>query len=319
MPVPEPSRGEALVRVRAVTICPSDWRMYVDGHAGGVRPERPIIQGHEFCGEVVALGPGATGPAPGTRVAVEPTWPCGRCDMCAAGRGNICRNVRFPSFPPVDGALAEFIVCPAEALCPVPEEMTDAEAALTEPLGVSLHALTLADPAPGASLCVLGAGVIGIGVLLLARRMGLGAPTVVEPVAARRRWVEERVQATAAASWQEPAQSGYEADVVMECSGDNEALDQAVHLCKPGGRIVVVGIPRDERITFDMSIARRRELTVIFCRRSFGELPECVRLLSSREVDFRDLPLRFYPLERAAEALAVTGVPGDFFRAVVLP
>ncbi len=321
IPRPRPRPGEALIRVRAISICPSDWRMYVDGHAGGVVPERPIVQGHEFAGDVVELGAGCPdgGPiATGIRVAVEPSWPCGHCDMCVAGRGNICRHVRFPSFPPVDGALAEYIACPISALAALPDHVPYERGALAEPLGVSMHAVRLADPTPGASVCILGAGVIGIGCMLLIGRRGCGAITVVEPIEDRRS-LPAGAGVRSVPSMEQLLSEGFEADIVLECSGDSRALDQAVRLAKPGGRIVVVGIPRDERITFDMSVARRRELTVIFSRRSHETIVEAVRLMATGEVDLSALPMAMYPLEETEAALCLTGAPGRFLRAVVTP
>ena len=323
VPAPTPGAGEVLIRVRAVTICPSDWRMYVDGHAGGVVPDRPIIQGHEFAGDVVELGPGvaATHPdiCPGLRVAVEPSWPCGVCDLCLAGRGNICRNVRFPSFPPVDGALAEHIVCPASALAVMPEDLSYEEGALAEPLGVSMHAVRLAHPAPVEQVCILGAGVIGIGCLMLCQSRGCASIAIVEPVSARHTLPRRLCADPIAVSHDDLINVRFEADVVLECSGDSHALDQAVRLARPGGRIVVVGIPRDERITFDMSVARRRELTVVFSRRSHETIHEAVRLMAKRVVDFSDLPMRRYPLDQTEQALQATGEVGETLRAVVAP
>ncbi len=322
IPRPEPGPGEALIRVRAVSICPSDWRMYVDGHAGGVVPERPMVQGHEFSGDVVALGEGVApdGPfRPGVRVAVEPSWPCGECDMCLAGRGNICRRVRFASFPPVDGALAEYIACPVSALAALPEGVSYALGALAEPLGVSMHAVRLAGNVDHSSVCILGAGVIGVGCLLLAKGNGAGPITVVEPVEDRRELPQTLGAQTVVPRMEALQASGYEADVVLECSGDSEALDQAVRLAKPGGCIVVVGIPRDERITFDMSVARRRELGVVFSRRSHDTITEAVRLMASGEVDLSGLPMATFALEDTEAALRLTGSPGRFLRAVVTP
>jgi L-iditol 2-dehydrogenase len=319
IPAPMAGPGEALIRVRAVCICPSDWRMYVDGHAGGVFPDRPMVQGHEFSGEVVALGPGVDGPPIGTRVAVEPSWPCGDCDMCRAGRGNICRRVRFPSFPPVDGALAEYIACPVSALAALPDALTYEEGALAEPLGVAMHAMRLSGACSGDAVCILGAGVIGVSCLLLSLRAGVRRIVVVEPCEQRRALPPALGAATVAASSAELEEARSEADIVMECSGDSAGLDQAVRLARPGGRIVVVGIPRDERITFDMSVARRRELSVVFSRRSHETIHEAVRLMGSREVDLSGLPLRHFSLEQTESALRLTGQPGAALRAVVTP
>jgi L-iditol 2-dehydrogenase len=319
IPMPEPGPGQVLVRVRAVSICPSDWRLYTDGHAGGVVPERPIIQGHEFSGDVSALGDGVTGLAVGMRVAVEPTWPCGDCDMCRGDRPHLCRRVVFPSFPPHDGALAEYIVCPAASVCPLPDNVGYAEGALVEPLGVAIHAVRLACLMPGETVAILGAGTIGICTLFLARMNGPKRVAIVEPVAARRVWPRQIGADPVVGTYRELLAQGFEADVVFECSGDHDALGQATLLARPDGRIVVIGIPRDENITFDMSIARRRELTVIFSRRSKNTLVQAVELAASRRVDLKSLPVRRYSLEQTAKALESAGQAGPALRALVEP
>lgn len=176
------------MRVRAVSICPSDWRLYADGHASGVVPDHPMIQGHEFSGEVAALGAGVTDLPVGTPVAVEPTWACGECDLCHEGLPNLCRHVVFPSFPQRDGALAEYIACPANAVQPLPPGTSFAVGALIEPLGVGLHAVRLAQLQPTASLVFLGAGAIGMCTLLVALAQGSREVTVVEPLAGRQEW-----------------------------------------------------------------------------------------------------------------------------------
>jgi L-iditol 2-dehydrogenase len=308
-----------LVRVRAVCICPSDWRMYADGHAGGVVPDRPIIQGHEFAGDVVELGADAEGVQIGSRVAVEPSWPCGGCDICLAGRGNICRRVRFPSFPPVDGALAELIACPVSALAVLPDSLSYVDGALAEPLGVSMHAVRLAQARPGEHACVLGAGVIGIGCLLMLRRAGIEAIAGVEPLAERRPYAARLGAEPVTACSAELEAADYEADMVLECSGDEAGLDQAVRLARPGGRVIVVGIPRQERVEFDMSIARRRELTVICSRRSHDTIAEAVNLMATRQLDLSDIPTRSFGLGETEEALRLTGEPGAVLRYFVRP
>lgn len=319
IPTPAVGPGEVLLRVRAVAICPSDWRLYVDGHAGGVALERPIVQGHEFSGEVVALGEGVSEPAVGTRVAVEPSWSCGSCDMCRAGRGNICRHVVFPSFPPHNGALAEYIAAPARFVCPLPDEVGDVAGALAEPLGVGIHAVRLSGLMAGETVVTLGAGVIGVSVLHLARQRGAGRMCVVEPSASRRHWPAELGADPVVASYQDLVDAGIEADVVFECSGAAEGLDQAVRLARPGGRVMVVGIPRDERITFDMSVARRHELTVHFCRRSNETLHEAVDLIRRGVVGFDRLHYRTYALEQAAAAIEATGEQCHVLRSIVTP
>lgn len=320
VPVPRLRPEEVLVRVRATAICASDWRLYTEGHAGGVPLPHPIIQGHEFAGEIAALGEGTAGPPIGTRVAVEPSWHCGTCDLCQAGRTNICRNVVFPSFPPRDGALAEYIACPAFSVCPLPENVSDIAGALTEPLGVALHAVRLARLDPNEQVVLLGAGAIGICTLLVLRAHGAGRVAVAEPVAGRQEWPRRLGATPIAASARELLDAGFEADLVFECSGDNAAFEQALRLARPGGRVLVVGIPQPERVFFDMSIARRRELAVLFTRRSCNTLTEAVAMVAGGKADLSPVSVRTFPLEQARAAMEMTGSrPGDALRAVVLP
>lgn len=320
VPAPKPGHGEVLVRVRAVLICASDVRMYWDGHAGGVVPEEPISQGHEFSGDVIGLGPGVDGPAIGTRVAVEPSWHCGQCDMCLSGRTNICRNIAFPSFPPRNGALAEYIACPAHALVPLPDSVTYVQGALLEPLGVAIHAVRLVSATPDQSFLVLGAGVIGLFVLQVLRARGASRVGLVEPIDERRMFAARYGPHPVAASADELLAHTYEADVVFECAGEAAAIEEALLLVRPAGKVVVVGIPHPERISFQANVARRKELTLIFSRRSRGALPEALELATEGRVDLSSVPVREFTLERAAEAIEATARrPADMLRAAVIP
>lgn len=319
MPDPVPGPGEILVRVRAVAICPSDWRLYADADAGGKPLAEPIIQGHEFSGDVVALGPGVAGPAVGSRVGVEPSWHCGHCDMCAQGRYNICRNIVFPSFPPRDGALAQFIACPAINTRELPANVSYTEGALVEPLGVALHAVHLADARPGDHLLILGAGVIGLFSLILARRSGVEQVTMVEPLPGRRA-LAERLGATQAVAYRQELPSDRHAAVVLECSGESGATEQALELADHGGKVVVVGIPRPETVCFEAHLPRRKELTIIFSRRSRDTLAEALELVASGEVPLDWLPVRRFGLDQVAAAMDATAArPGDMLRAIVEP
>ncbi|MGC9317053.1 MAG: zinc-dependent alcohol dehydrogenase [Armatimonadota bacterium] len=320
VPTPEAGPDEVLVRVRAVAICPSDLRLYHDGHASGVVPDHPMIQGHEFSGEIAALGEGVEGPPVGTRVAVEPSWHCGECDVCRAGHENLCRNIVFPSFPQRDGALAEYIACPAFSVQPLPDSVSDIEGALFEPLGVGIHAVRLSEVQPDDRVAILGAGTIGMCVMLVLQAKGVEQIAMVEPIEDRRTWPRELGAEPVVASHEELLEEDYEGDIVFECSGDNDAVEQAMRLARPAGRVVVVGIPHPDQVTFDSTIPRRRQLTVVFSRRSRDTLEESVELIASGAIELGALPVREYTLEQTAEAMEATAArPGDMLRAVVIP
>ena len=323
-PAPPPGPGEVLVRVLIVAICPSDLGLFVEGHSSGVQPDHPMVQGHEFSGVIAQLGEGVDPELQvGMRVAVEPSWHCGHCDLCRRGLENLCRNIIFPSFPQQDGALREFIACPAHAVCPVPDSVGPVEAALIEPLGVAVHAVRLAGLTGGERVVIQGAGTIGLSVLQLARAAGVVAVGIVEPRDDRRELALQLGAEFVCESWEGVGEAWgrpeEEPSVVFECSGDAAAFEQAMHICTPAGRIVVVGIPHPDGISFEMRVPRRKELTVIFSRRSRNVLQESVDLVARGTVDLTVYPVRRFPLERTQEAMerALLKPPG-LLRAVVV-
>ena len=144
-----PGRGEVLLRVRATGICGSDLHSYADFRIGDTAVESPLVLGHEFAGVIEAVGPGSLDGSfdaiqPGTRVAVDPAQPCGRCEFCEKGHPHLCRRLHFCGNYPDGGSLCEWMHMPARSCFPVPRRLNDAEAALLEPLGVAIHAVDLA-------------------------------------------------------------------------------------------------------------------------------------------------------------------------------
>jgi len=320
-PRPEPAEDEVLIRVRAVSICASDVAIYRNGcAAGGVYPEGPMIQGHEFSGEIVAAGPEAQAPPVGSRVAVEPSWHCGECQVCQEGLYNLCPNVVFPSFPPHDGAMAEYIACPDFSVAALPENVSDIEGALTEPLGVGIHAVRLAELAGDETVAILGAGMIGISTMMVACCQGVEDTAVAEPVPARREFAEQAGAQMTAPGAAALAEAGIRPDVVFECSGDDAALAECLELVRPNGRVVAVGIPEVDELCIDIVRPRRNQITVIFSRRSLNTLQTAVELMASSRVDLSAIPVRTFSLEEAPEAfeLAAAG-PGPQLRMVVSP
>ncbi len=319
---PKPRDGQALVRVQAVAICPSDVRIYREGESGGVAPEGPLTLGHEFAGIVEECADSPPSFASGARVAVEPSWYCRECDLCLSGHENICRDLIFPSFPPNDGALAEYICCPTFALAELPENTTWIEGALLEPLGVAVHAVRLAKLEPTHRIGVLGAGVIGLSVLQLARACGVGHAIVAEPNPKRRPLAKKLGAARVARSagrlielMKDPAG---QPDIVFEASGDPAAFQEACELAKPGGAVIIIGIPMPDEVSFASQIPRRKELTITFSRRSRDTLQTCVSMLTRRDVDLSCYPVRTFRLDETPEAIEMAlEPPDDVLRVVV--
>ncbi len=323
VPRPEPGPGQILVRVKAVAICPSDLRLWEDGHAGGTYPDHPFTQGHEFSGIVERLGPDVDGPPPGTPVAVTPLWPCGQCDLCREGLDNICRNIIFPSFPQTDGAMAEFIAVPAWAVEPLPEGVDFIRGAMIEPLQAALHGVNLADLPDRGTVAVVGAGIIGLSVLQILRSRGVDRVLVAEPQEPNRRLAEELGAAATAPFATDLAELlpslADQPRVVFECSGHPVALGQAMELCRPAGQVVIIGVPHPDVIDFDTRPPRRKELRFVFSRRyNRRDLPQAVRLLAERAVDLGRYPVMTFSLDKAPEAMRTAAEhPPGIVRVVV--
>jgi threonine dehydrogenase-like Zn-dependent dehydrogenase len=168
VPVPQPGPGEILCRVRACGICGTDVKIVAGDYRGTWPPSLPFIIGHEWSGEVAALGPDTerSGLAIGDRVVAENHTGCGACPMCRAGRYNLCERVREPGFKlyghTAPGALAEYAVRPAVALHRVPPEVSDVAAALVNQGALTVHAARRARLEAGSSVAVFGPGLLGL-------------------------------------------------------------------------------------------------------------------------------------------------------------
>ena len=296
-PDPSPAPGEVLVRVSAVGLCGSDRHWLLEGGIGDAKLEHPLVLGHEFAGVV------ASGAHEGERVAVDPAIPCGACDLCAAGLDHLCPAVRFAGHGSTDGALRTLLSWPERLVHPVPETLTDVEAALAEPLGVALHAFDLGHVRPGAGAGVFGCGPLGLLLVQLLHMAG-ASPIVATDLLAHRLAAAEELGATHAVLAGELAlDEGLE--VAFEAAGDDGAVDEAVASLRPGGRLVLIGIPDDDRTSFRASAARRKGLTLLLSRRMrAADLPRALRLAAEGRVDLTLLVSGRYALDEWSDAFA---------------
>lgn len=286
-PAPAPRPGEALLRVTAVGLCGSDVHWFGEAGIGDARLAAPLVLGHEFAGVTEA----------GQRVAVDPAIPCEQCEYCREGNPNLCAALRFAADGSQDGALCEWLAWPTRCLYPIPDSFSDADGAMLEPLGVALHAVDLGKMRAGMKVGVFGCGPIGLLVMQVARAAGAADVFVTEPLAHRL----DAARRFGAKEWTK----GGEVHVAFECAGENEAVEDAIVATRPGGRVVLVGIPADDRTTFTASVARRKGLTLKLSRRMKHAYPRAIRLVESGCVDVRSLVTHRFRLEGTAEALAV--------------
>lgn len=302
--VPEPAAGQALLRIRAVGLCGSDRHWMVDGGIGDAVLDAPLVLGHEFAAVV------ETGRLAGRRVAVDPADTCGTCALCRGNRSNLCQAIRFAGHGRTDGALREWMVWPERCLYPVADRVDDAEAALIEPLAVAIHALDLGQVREGTSVAVVGCGPIGVLLIALARRAGAAIVVAADPLRHRLELaatvgatvvIESSIAGDDAGAILD-ASGGSGLDVVFEVAGEGPAVEASVSAASPGGRVILAGIPADDRTAFTASVARRKGLTLQLVRRSTPdtfrravELAESgelglARLISER-VALQDAPL----------------------------
>lgn len=304
-PDPTPAPGQALVRVTAAGICGSDIHWYREGGIGDARVGRPMVLGHEGAGVI------ASGPRAGQRVAIDPAIPCGRCERCQAGDPNLCLDLRFSGHTDTDGMFRELIAWPGDLLFPVPDKLTDAAVAVLEPLGIALFSMDLGHPGPGATVGVFGCGPIGLLLVQLARLAG-ASRILATDVRAHRLEAAARMGATGcfpavgpAADEILEATAGRGVDVAFEVAGENPAVESAIAAARYGGRVVLVGIPEEDRTSFQASVARRKGLTIKLVRRMKHVYPRAIDLAQGGRLDLDSLVTHRFPLDRAGEAFEV--------------
>jgi L-iditol 2-dehydrogenase len=319
--VPKPTLAadtDVLLRTSVVGLCGSDLHYFTADTIAGEKIPLPAVLGHEVAAVVEAVGTRVARLKPGDRVAVDPSLSCGVCDQCRGGRPHTCRRLRFLGSPGErDGALAEYFVMPEGNCFPIPEGVTMNEAMLAEPLSIALHAFSFWPGGSGPSMAVLGAGPIGLSAIIAARAAGVAEIYATDIVG-------ERAEATrrAGAVWAgDPAREdvvreilsrqALGLDAVFECCGEQSALDQAVELLKPGGTLVVVGIPLAERVSFPSAALRRKEIRVQSVRRQNRNIKRALLLLSARLVDIGFLANREFRPDDAQAAFETAAARKD--------
>jgi L-iditol 2-dehydrogenase len=319
--VPRPAiqaPDDVLLRTAVAGICGSDLHYFIADRVGGEAVPYPVIGGHEASALVEAVGSAVTRVRPGERVAVEPSISCGVCDQCLAGRPHTCRSIKFLGHPgDKNGSLSEYFVLPERNLFPIPDGITMTEAMLAEPLSIALHALQLGGTNPGPAVAVLGTGPIGLGVLLGLKASGLRDIYATDKSEAR---TQAALRAGAAWSGNPDRQDVVKEilgrqpagmDAVFEASGDPEAVGQAIELVKPGGRITLIGIPLEERISYPTAVARRKEIAFTHVRRQNRCLERALLLIEAKHIDVAWLVTHTFALADAPRAFEIAASHSD--------
>ena len=318
--VPEPGPNEVLVEIRAVGVCGSDIHYYEEGRIGSFVVEEPLILGHESMGTVVALGENATKHEVGDRVTLEPGVPDGTCRECRAGRYNLCPNVRFFATPPIDGAFTNFVSINEDFAFTLPDSLSDNAGALMEPLSVGIWACKRGGVTAGDHVLVTGAGPIGLVAMQVAFAQGATEVTLTD-VADERLRIGSRLGATRTLNVAEESLdlSGSEADVMIECSGNERALTDGIHRVRPAGVAVVVGMGPNEQTSVPLAFIQTSEILLTGTFRYANTYPTAINLAASGKVDLDAMVTSSYGLPETEEALQASGMDPANVKPMVIP
>jgi L-iditol 2-dehydrogenase len=330
MDVPEPSiqtETDVLLRVAAVGLCGSDLQYYSTGRIGNDVVRFPFIIGHECVATVIDAGNNVKKVKKGDRVVVDPAVSCGTCDQCLENRPNTCRNLRFLGCPgQLEGSLAEYVVMP-ESNCYLLNDSIEAKRGiLAEPLSIGIYSIRLLGKSSLSSIAILGAGPIGLGVGLAAKDTGIQKMYMTDKIDDRLKaalkagavWAGNPDRMDIVAKIQDAESKGV--DAVFECCGDQEALNQAVELLRPGGKLMIVGIPDIDRIIFDAHTIRRKEISIQNVRRQNDCILPAIDLIARNMPPLDFMVTHSFSLEETQQAFdLVENYRDGVIKAIILP
>lgn len=309
VPIPTMKEDEALIRVHCVGVCGSDIHYYEHGRIGRYVVKQPIILGHELAGDVVSVGSKVTSVKPGDRVAVEPGVPCDRCEFCKSGRYNLCPDVVFMATPPVNGAWAEYVSIRADFLHRLPEELSYEEGALLEPLSVGVHAMRRGHISPGDTVLVSGLGPVGMLAGVAAKMFGASQVIGTDVVSfrldiAKKLGFDGVINPQIQSVSEEIARltGGLGVTAIVETSGNQSAISDAVENINFGGKVICIGLPISNSIPMNIPLLVDKELDVYGVFRYANTYPATIQALRRSSYHIRDIITQSYHLEEIKEA-----------------
>jgi L-iditol 2-dehydrogenase len=326
--IPEPllvNANDVKIRMSVVGVCGSDIHYYTQGQIGSQVVEYPFAVGHEGAGVVVETGPDVKRVKPGDAIAIEPAMPCWKCDQCLSGRHHTCRNLKFLGCPgQAEGCLMEYIVMPEESCFPLKGSLKTDHGSISEPLAIGVYSVKKSSEIKGKKTGILGFGPIGMSVMLAAKAAG-----------AESFYISDKIDPRLAIATKEGAlltvnperenvtehilrkeQGGM--DVVFECCGQQEAMDQAIDLLKPGGKLIVVGIPEFDNWTVNVEKTRRKEISLQFIRRQVDCVEPALSMMGNRTIRIDNMITHRFPFSKTKDAFdLVAGYSDGVMKAMI--
>ena len=308
--VPEPARGEILVKVKATGICGTDAHII----KGDSASSPPVVLGHEYAGEIVKRGEGVTAFELGEPVSIDPNILCRTCLYCHMGKGHLCQNLVALGVD-LDGGFAEYAVVPETQAHLLPPNMSFEAGAFVEPVACCIRGLQQANVQPGDEVAVLGGGPIGLILLQLAVAAG-GRVTVSEPI--RDKWdLAKRLGASRTVQPDELALDSF--DVVIEATGVRAAVEQSIEVARRGASIVWFGVsPKGQKASIEPHEVFRKELRISGSFINPSTHARAIKLISSGVVQVEPLVSHRFPLGEIHAALEMHS-SGTASKVMVIP
>ena len=304
---------DVLLKIDTVGICGSDIHYYKEGKIGDQVIDFPFTIGHECSAIVEEVGKKVPKVKPGEIVAIEPVISCHKCQQCLAGREHTCLNQKFLGAPgQLDGGLAGYLVIPEKNCYPVPKNMDEEMAAMVEPLSIGYYASQFIKNIEKInSIAILGVGPIGLGVMFSLQAQDFQNIFVTDKLDYRLKvakkggavWTGNPDKEDIITESKKINPDGF--DAVFECCGKQEALNSAVDILKPGGTLLIVGIPEEDRISFNISKIRRKEIAIQNIRRQNKSFDSVIHLIATGKLNPQFMITHRFNYEKTSEAFNI--------------
>jgi len=313
LPLPVAKCNEVLVKIKAVGICGSDIHYYQHGRIGDFIVQGDFILGHECAGEIVEVGCGVKNLSVGDRVALEPGKNCRNCEYCKEGRYNLCVDMEFFATPPYHGVFTDYVTYPEHMCFKLPDNVSNIEGALVEPLAVGLHAVEQGGVKLGDTVIIYGSGCIGLATLLASKAKGASEIIVVD-VLENRLKIAKQLGATYVINSQErevvsvvaEITSKRGAHVVLDAAGAKATVKQTVDVLKTGGTIVLIGMTPSDHVEFNFMKLMGKEGTLKTVFRYRNLYPIAIKSIANGTIKVKDIVSHEFDFENIREAFDFT-------------
>jgi len=310
--IPDPviiNPNDVLIKIKSVAVCGSDIHYYESGKIGSQVVKYPFIVGHECAGIVENIGHAVKKVKPGDRIAIEPAISCGKCDQCKTERPHTCRNLKFLGCPgQIEGSLSECIVMPEECCYLIPDNLNYEKAAIAEPLSIGIYSIKKSNPNKKHSIGILGFGPIGMSVMLAAKNAGCKNFYITDKIDARLNIAkQEGAISIINVNKNDPVLEFLKTeplglDIIYECCGKQEAMENAIELLKPGGTIVLIGIPKFDYWKLPADKIRRKEISLINIRRQNHCVQDAIDTIAHGKIDISRMVTHRFDFKNTKQA-----------------